>query len=236
MSRRRESDYSIVVNHILSQMRSPRVSRVVADFEKAVWRSFKNSLPNAMIKGCSFHFTQTLYRHVQEMGLVKRYRSTRTSIRQTIRRLMALCYLPGSAIPGIFHKLKEQNQDPELDAFFIYLEKNWITSRMFPPKNWSVYKTAIRTNNDAEGYHNRLNRRGRENMSIYLLIPFLFSEAEFCETQLMLISSNKLQKRRRKNSRETDAKLYKLWGKFQSGRTTSWKMLKAASKLIGPCA
>ena len=49
-------------------------------------------------------------------------------------------------------------------------------STVFPPKDWSVYKQAIRINNDIEGWHkyNAFNRRGGGHCALllYLLISY----------------------------------------------------------------
>ena len=39
------------------------------------------------------------------------------------------------------------------------INKNWNKSRTFKPENWCIYQSAIRTNNDVEGWHKRLNSR-----------------------------------------------------------------------------
>ena len=35
------------------------------DFEKAVWSALRQTLPGVQLKGCSFHWTQALWRKVQ---------------------------------------------------------------------------------------------------------------------------------------------------------------------------
>ena len=43
----------------------PRVTKVMLDFEKAVWSALRQTLPGVQLKGCSFHWTQALWRKVQ---------------------------------------------------------------------------------------------------------------------------------------------------------------------------
>ena len=53
-------------------------------------------------------------------------------------------------------------------------------STVFSPKDWSVYKQAIRINNDVEGWHkyNAFNRRGggQSALLLYLLITLTVGE------------------------------------------------------------
>jgi hypothetical protein len=44
-------------------------SLVQIDFEMAMLRALKDVFPAAQIRGCFFHFTQCLWRKVQELGL-----------------------------------------------------------------------------------------------------------------------------------------------------------------------
>lgn len=41
----------------------------VADFEAALWKALKDRFPGTPIQGCVFHWTQAVFRKVQEHGL-----------------------------------------------------------------------------------------------------------------------------------------------------------------------
>ena len=62
----------------------------------------------------------------------------------------------------------------------------------------SVYFQSVKTNNDIEGWHNRLKSRGRPNMNYYLLVQLLHSEAELFETVVRLVSEEKLKRYQKK--------------------------------------
>jgi transposase-like protein len=49
--------------------RQPAVKEFVVDFEQGVWKAVQSLIPNATIKGCSFHWGQAIWRHVQSLGL-----------------------------------------------------------------------------------------------------------------------------------------------------------------------
>jgi hypothetical protein len=50
--------------------RQPAVKGFVVDFEQGVlWKAVQSLIPNAIIKGCSFHWGQAIWRHVQSLCL-----------------------------------------------------------------------------------------------------------------------------------------------------------------------
>ena len=40
-----------------------------SDFEQGSWLAIKSLFPNAVVKGCAFHWGQSIWRHVQSIGL-----------------------------------------------------------------------------------------------------------------------------------------------------------------------
>ena len=65
MSGRKKRDYKAVFEAVLSVLpNQPRVKKVTLDFEKAVWSAVRQVLPEVKLMGCSFHWTQALWRKV----------------------------------------------------------------------------------------------------------------------------------------------------------------------------
>ena len=75
MSRRRKEDYIQLFQVISSKLNDPQVGRIVMDFEDAVWRAAEHVFPAVELKGCAFHFTQAIWRKIQEFGLQASYTS-----------------------------------------------------------------------------------------------------------------------------------------------------------------
>ena len=74
ISRRQSSDYSLIFEAIAASFESPpRVQRIVLDFVSAVWKAIRQVFPSVELRGCSFHFTQSIYRQVQNVGLQTTY-------------------------------------------------------------------------------------------------------------------------------------------------------------------
>ena len=52
----------------------PSVESFVADFEVGIWQGLRYVFDNPDIRGCVFHWSQALWRQVQQLGLqVYRY-------------------------------------------------------------------------------------------------------------------------------------------------------------------
>lgn len=55
------------VDHLLPDQ--IKLQSFVVDFEAALWRALQDRFPGYTIQGCVFHWTQAVYRKVQEFGL-----------------------------------------------------------------------------------------------------------------------------------------------------------------------
>jgi len=65
-----EWDYIAIFHSILNNLPlPPQVQLVVLDYEEATWRVKWTVMPNIQVQGCAFHFTEAVYRHVQQLGL-----------------------------------------------------------------------------------------------------------------------------------------------------------------------
>ena len=67
---------------------------------------------------------------------------------------------------------------------------------MYQPADWSVFRRAIRTNNDTEGWHHHLNSLTDKttNSNVFELIEVLHKESLLVSTQSTLICEEKFLK------------------------------------------
>ena len=158
---------------VLEKMEETTVESMVLDFEIGAWQAVK-MFPNFDIKGCVFHWTQSVYRKLIELGMSTAYRE-RGPIYNYVRQLLALPFLPPGHIRDTFFNLKGKANSEMLKSFVEYIEHKWINHEVFVPEKWSVFNHSIRTNNDIEAWHRRLNCRGG-NLSFYKLVPVLLRE------------------------------------------------------------
>ena len=235
MSKRRFKDYKSIFKELLNLLDTNslpcRVETIVCDFEKATWQAVRDLFPNVRLLGCFFHWSQAVLRKLKAIGLQTDY-SNDSDIHNFCRKLFALPFLPAVKIPKMFAKLFSKANSVQLNELCCYLKTNWIDSRTWPPECWSVYRRVIRTNNDVEGWHFRLNARARKNsLPFYVLVRLLYREASAVKWQMKLLSDGKLLRRHRKCYRSTTAKLETLWTDYENEQLSTRKLLSACSKL-----
>ena len=70
----------------------------------------------------------------------------------------------------------------------------WRQSSTFGVRNWSVFVASVRTNNDLEGWHNRINSRMNSTGPVPLyLLQELYKEATAIPMQARLLTEGKLE-------------------------------------------
>lgn len=132
--------------------------RVICDFEISLISAIQAEFPNTTVRGCYFHFCQSLWRKVQQLGLASEYRQNR-SVKKVIRKIMSLGYLPTAVVRMKFNLIfvsrsvaRLMVNVPGLRDFIDYFNMNYING-IFPPALWNVYDRDVdfRTNNHVEG-------------------------------------------------------------------------------------
>lgn len=133
---------------------------VVCDFENSIKIAVETELPHAEVNACYFHFTQSLWRRVQAVGLAAAYRRHR-SVRTVIRKVTALAFLPRLLLRPNLNVFLQSGQwqrvvqrYPAVDDFMTYFQRTYMNANgNFPPSLWNVYDRTIstRTNNVTEG-------------------------------------------------------------------------------------
>ncbi len=140
----------------------------------------------------------------------------------------------------MFYALKTQSRNLQLSPgdtlnvgkLFHYVDKNWITSSLWPPYTWSVFLQPIRTNNDAEGWHTRINgRAGQNGLNFYLLVESLYQESRNVPLQVTLLAQETLTRRQRGKTEELQGNLFLLWDEFTSGKLSSRALLENCATL-----
>lgn len=114
------------------------------------WLAIRRVFPTVAIKGCIFHWTQAVWRHVQSLGLARAYKEQQ-AVHSYIRQLLSLPFLPAQHIPDTFHHLRGRANTPQLRDLVDYMDRQWFRHRVFRVQDWSVFRRTVRTNNDVEG-------------------------------------------------------------------------------------
>ncbi|XP_052809495.1 uncharacterized protein LOC128237959 [Mya arenaria] len=105
---------------------------------------------------------------------------------------------------------------------------------MWRPENWSVFREHIRTNNDVEGWHRRINTKaGRANLGFYVLVPLLRDESETVDLQIRLVSEHLLTRIQRKKFASIHGRLFDAWDRYEEDELTTTQLLRRISNIAG---
>lgn len=102
------------------------------------------------------------------------------------REVLALHLLPRNKIKIEFERLRREARDKHLglEMLFQYIENNWIKKKCWRPVRWANYFRFIRTNNDTEGWHRRLNGKFKSKPNIFKLVFALLEESNYIRVQV----------------------------------------------------
>ena len=132
-----------------------------------------------------------------------------------MREIQCLHLLPHDKIENVF-LAKKAFAPPELRPWMQYIEKNWVKNPMWLPKVWSSFGKAIRTNNDAEGWHHRINKRGRcSNLKLSELIQLMHKEAELIPLQASLLCQGTLKRCQKTSEKRVQFTIFKCWKEYK---------------------
>jgi len=184
------------------------------------------------VHGCNFHWKQAVFRKVADLGLRPTYERS-GSVREVIKRLMALPFLPEEHIRAAFGKLRLSATTPLLIELFNYVEQTWFQSSTWTVASWTCFMKPIRTNNDCEGWHRGLNDIVRNGAPpFYLTVQHLHSVTKYTNLYTRLVSCGKLVRRQRKQYKQVQGKIFSLWEKYNSRDITTNHLLSAISHLV----
>ena len=152
------------------------------------------------------------------------------------RLLMALPFLPAEFIQRTFQEIQGQAEiAPPLRSLLTYMETNWIMNTQFPIRSWSVFQRPFKTNNDVEGWHNRLNQNVPSGgLNFYELVKRLHDEATDVELMCQFVEEGQLKHLQRKKYKHLHDKIMSLWEQFDNREITIKSLLKSCSYLNGP--
>lgn len=116
----------------------------------ATWIAVKEVFSDARVQGCSFTGDRRWWGSVADLGLKTAYEEWQEVDRLT-RKLLALPYLPPGQIRGAFVNLRQFANTPPLRQLLQYVEETWINSDVRGICEGSVFRLAVRTDNDVGG-------------------------------------------------------------------------------------
>lgn len=164
------------------------------DFEVAALSAIEEKFPSAERKGCLFHYSQCLWRKVQQFGLVPYYDDR--IVHKFVRSCSALALVPLSRLDDGWLEIQADSPAPDhpasaaLERFKEYFISTWLENdAVYPRALWNHYGNfGPRTTNHLEGWHRYLNKRvGRTHVNIFDMVHELkHLETKYKNEMLML--------------------------------------------------
>lgn len=179
------------------------------DFEQAVISATREMFPDCKLNGCNFHFNQSIWRKVQDLGLATLYKQDK-AIRRHIKLTAALSHLPPEYIDDGWIFIMETS--PINDAVVTYNDyfvTQWLDNPAISDM-WICYNERHRTTNICESWHSRLNRQiAKAKPNINELILGLKTDAKYYDIVQQRLENNISPKKRLLKYSEND-KLIKI--------------------------
>ncbi|XP_063420079.1 uncharacterized protein LOC134705246 [Mytilus trossulus] len=152
-----------------------------------------------------------------------------------VKNLMALPFLPAEHIPSTFEDIATKAKSARTKELAEYVKNTWLSSTVWLVPSWSIFMRPVRTNNDVEGWHRRINDKAVEcNKPFYELLELLHTETTKVPMQVKLISEGKLKRCQRKKVRAVQGKVFALWEQNTTHSITTAELLKQTMRLNGP--
>ncbi|XP_041353329.1 uncharacterized protein LOC121371476 [Gigantopelta aegis] len=105
--------------------------------------------------------------------------------------------------------LKGRSNTAQLTELTTYMERQWVRNTVFDVPSWCVFRHTIRTNNDVEGWHNRLNKKAvHAGLGFYQLVMLLVKEARVVELN---VSADDLERDRSSRFSRVELGLHEAW-------------------------
>jgi len=187
-------------------------SKFTSDFELATINACTSILPNVKISACFFHYSQSIWRKIQDLGLSRLVSSSQRELDNDehkkadhwILGAIGLALIPKTLVESTWVSLMDEytpdnySTASQFNDFMVstYVENG---SARFSKDIWNVYEAIAnhhpRTNNHVEGYNRRMKSEFPTHPHIFQFIDILRGEHEY---QHHLAEESQVQVRRRK--------------------------------------
>jgi len=169
-------------------------------------------------------------------GLARAY-AERAGQHRLMRKVMVLPLLPADHMRREFDVLVDGVPESAntLRQLLEYVRTTWLENTVWSLANLSCFGRQVRTNNDVEGWHRRLNQLARRgSLPFYLLVRLLHDESSTVSVQVHLMSDGRLRRYARRKYTTLNGRLLKLWKEYSDGERSASSLLRAASRLQLP--
>lgn len=157
-----------------------RVRLFMSDYEKATRSSFRSVFEGITIKGCWFHYCQSLVKKVKDLKFGKEY-TTNTEINELIRLFFSLAFVPPENINDYYEEIKnkiktisDEKLKDKMDQFCQYFTTTWIEDT-YHVEDWNqLNDLELRSNNWSESFNALFAKRfAKSHPNIYHLLTVI---------------------------------------------------------------
>lgn len=198
-------------------------SNIMLDFEAASRKAAKSVFDESSIRGCWFHFEQSIYRKARKLGLVKENIESH-EIDIIIKLFQNLPLLPTDKIEEGFSSIKSYQHDLEVseafEEFNEYFQMFWLD--VITPLGFGVSELKFRTNNFNEGYNSKIKGIITKQLNVY---QFLNEMIVFMHEAVNDFYYDKKHNATIKSKSKVSPKLEKALAKLLSGEYTVFNFL-----------
>lgn len=168
--------YKILFELIKTNFPTWQIEKVTIDYELAAINGISAVYPEIEIKGCFYHFNRCLYRKAKHLKINSPVK------RRHVARCAGLARLPVKYVKrGNAYIMKKSPLGEDIRKFNKYFSKQWNAKTVFSII-CNCDKETIRTTNNIEGWHSRINRYiGRSKPNIAILLETLSKETKMTD-------------------------------------------------------
>ncbi|KAG0440667.1 hypothetical protein DMUE_1566 [Dictyocoela muelleri] len=167
MKKKLQAAYSKALNFLKSKLQS-YPENIIIDFESTALRAITDVYPQTRVEGCFFHFSQLLWRKIQQLHLSIIYKKE-SEFRMCVKMILSLAFINNNDVFKLIDELdyyfKNHYFHEKIDLLWSWFKnlnlKNNNSFNIFLIDFWSVNKRLINldpmTTNSIEGWHRGLN-------------------------------------------------------------------------------
>ena len=222
---RKAAQFNLVINPTIIQV----------DFEKAVINTISEVFPLASIRGCYFHFTQSIWRAVQRHGLTVAYREDGI-VAKIVRRTLGLPFLTANRVENVWLRVIEECPQ-QCQEFVDYVTSTYVDeiNACFPHEIWCHFDnaTGIRTNNDLESRNGKFKQVFRRHPNIFRFIECLKDVQEEEELNLRGLRAGVAPPTPRRKYAQATERLQRLKTLLERGEIDAWDYCGKCSVVSG---
>jgi len=182
LARKHQGLYTRVFERLFELDDQLNPDSIMLDFELAAINAISSVFPHASIKGCYFHFSQCIFKHIKGTPAYDLYKNN-DEARTLLKCLLSMAFVPESDVVEVFEELQDCfDKFPDLIPVITYFEENLIgrvnRHRRLAPRfaiilcnmNERTMYELPRTNNAVEHWH----RAFQTSVGASQLVPSVF--------------------------------------------------------------